>query len=306
MKKRYFSSILFLTFSLAVSYSQSVTFLNTPSDARTAAMGNAGYVLSSPFAVQYNSASVMPAYESSTAVGASLLMWQPQIADATLFNVAGYHKVNNFAIMAAFRSNKMGDIAMTNENGTILGSFSPSEYALEVGMGYNVSPYFSLGVSLRHISSQMTKDVKANSLATDISMLYHRDKLRLGLGISNLGSKIDYGDAKYQLPTRVKSGIAYHFSLSEEHALITTADLFYQLTSNYNGIASGLGAEYNYKKLFALRAGYHFESESVGASYTTIGVGTQFSGLSLDFAYMIAQDNNPMAQTLLFSIKWAQ
>lgn len=304
MKKRYISSLIFLTFAVAFSYSQSVSFLNTPSDARTAAMGNAGYVLSSPFSVQYNSASIMSENESSTGLGASVLLWQPQASDATLFNVAGYRKINNFGFMAGIRSNKQGDITKTDDHGNIIGSFAPSEYSLELGMAYNVSSNISLGISLRHLSSKMDQDARSSALATDISMLYHREKLRLGLGVSNLGSKVDYGYGSYKLPARIKTGIAYHFSLSGDHSLLTVADIFYQFTPNYSGIASGLGAEYNYKNLFALRTGYHYESENVGASYATIGLGTKFSALSLDFAYMIAQSNNPMRQTMLFSLKW--
>jgi len=304
MKKRYISSLIFLTFAVAISYSQSVSFLNTPSDARTAAMGNTGYVLSSPFSVQYNSASIMPENESSTGVGASVLLWQPQASDATLFNVAGYRKINNFGFMAGIRSNKQGDITKTDDHGNIIGSFAPSEYSLELGMGYNVTSNISLGISLRHLSSQIDQDAKSSSLASDISMLYHNEKLRLGLGLSNLGSKVDYGYAKYNLPTRIKTGVAYHFSMDGNHAFITAVDAFYQLTPSYSGIASGLGVEYNYKRMFALRTGYHYESETVGASYATIGLGTKFSALSLDFAYIIAQSNNPMKQTMLFSLKW--
>jgi len=304
MKKKSISSFIILTFFAAVSYSQSVSFLNTPSDARSAAMGNAGYLLASPFSVQYNSASVMAESLLQTGVGVSALFWQPREAGATLFNVAGFHKIKKFGFLAGFRSNKTGDIAKSDANGNITGSFSPFEYAFEIGMGYDVSTNVSLGISLRHLSSQMDQNIKSSALASDISMLYHHGNLRLGLGISNLGSKIDYGNTKYSLPARIKSGIAYHLTLSNDQALITVADLFYQLTPDYSGVASGLGVEYNYKKLIALRTGYHFESKSVGASYATIGLGTKFSGLSLDLAYLIAQENNPMRQTLLFSLKW--
>ena len=304
MKKKYISSLILLTSFVAISYSQSVSFLNTLSDARIAAMGNSGYVLSSPFAVQYNSASVMPEYDPKIGVGASLLLWQPQAADATLVNVAGYTKMKKFGLMAGFRSNKFGNIEKTDDHGNIIGSFAPSENALEIGMGYNASSAISLGISMRYLSSRIDQNTKSSSIASDISLLYHHQQLRLGVGLSNLGPKIDYGYAKYQLPSRIKTGIAYHFLLNEAHAFITAADLFYQLTPNYSGIASGFGAEYNYKKMLALRTGYHYESKYVGASYATIGLGTYFSGLSLDFAYMIASDNNPMRQTMLFTLKW--
>jgi len=247
---------------------------------------------------------VMTENESSTAVGASMLLWQPQATDATLFNVSGYHRLNNFALLAGIRSNKMGEFTATDDNGNIIGTYAPSEYALDIGVGYRLSSNISFGVSLRYITSKLDQEAKSSAFSSDISMLYDRENLRLGLGVSNLGSKIDYGNDSYQLPARIKSGIAYHFTLSEDHSLLTVADIFYQFTPNYSGIASGLGAEYNFKRMIALRTGYHYESKNVGASYTTIGLGTKFSGLSLDLAYMIASDNNPMRQTLLLSLKW--
>ncbi|MCK9436650.1 MAG: PorV/PorQ family protein [Synergistaceae bacterium] len=304
MKKRYFSTLILSTFIVAVSYSQSVSFLNTPSDARSMAMGNAGFILSSPFSVQHNSASVMAEDEVSTGLGASLLLWQPQETKATLFNLAGYHRINKFALLAGFRTNRMGEFTGTDANGSVLGSFSPSEYALEVGIAYSLTSNIAVGVSLRHLSSRMSEEAKSSALASDISMIYHHEKLRLGLGVSNLGTEIDYGIASYKLPARFKSGIAYQFSLGADHSLLTAADLFYQFTPNYSGIASGIGAEYRFKEKIAVRTGYHFESTNVGSSYATIGLGTKFSGLSLDLAYLVAQGDNPKRQTLLLSLKF--
>ncbi len=304
MKKRYFSSFIILTFVVAVSYSQSVSFLNTPSDARTAAMGNAGYMISSPFSVQYNSISVMADNDVATGVGASLLFWQPQAIDATLVNVAGYHRFNKLGIMAGYRSNKMSDIEKTDVNGNILGTYAPSEYALDLGVGYNVSDNISLGVALHHISSRLDQESSSSALASDISILYHRERIRVGIGVANLGSKIDYGYADYSLPTRIKSGIAYRFSFGGDHALYSVADLYYQLADNYEGIAGGLGMEYCYRDMLFLRTGYHHESENVGASYATVGLGTKFSQISLDLACLTAQENNPISQTFLISLKW--
>lgn len=304
MKKRYFSSFIILTFVVAVSYSQSVSFLNTPSDARTAAMGNAGYMISSPFSVQYNSISVMADNDVATGVGASLLFWQPQAIDATLVNVAGYHRFNKLGIMAGYRSNKMSDIEKTDVNGNILGTYAPSEYALDLGVGYNVSDNISLGVALHHISSRLDQESSSSALASDISILYHRERLRVGIGVANLGSKIDYGYADYSLPTRVKSGITYRLLSGGDHSLYSAADLYYQLVDNYEGIAGGLGMEYGYRDMLFLRTGYHYESENVGASYATVGLGAKFSKISLDLAYLAAQEDNPILQTFLISLKW--
>jgi len=306
MKKRLISCLTLLIAVATLSFSQSVSFINTPSDARTAAMGNAGYLVSSPFSVQYNSASIMTESILQSGIGVSILSWQPQEIDATLFNVAGYHKINKIGLLAGIRSNKMGNIAKSDENGNIIGSFAPSELALELGLGYGITQTLSLGISLRHLSSRMDESIKSSAVASDFSLVSHHDKFLLGLGASNLGSKIDYGNKKYSLPARIKSGIAYNSTFNDNHNLLTVADLFYQITPDYSGLASGLGLEYNYREIIALRSGYHFESKTVGSSYITVGMGAKFSGFSLDLAYMTAAEDNPIRQTFLFSLKWVK
>lgn len=66
----------------------------------------------------------------------------------------------------------------------------------------------------------------------------------------------------------------------------------------------GLGAEYIYNDKFALRAGYHHESENKGnRKYFTVGAGFRMSVFSLDAGYVIATaKSNPLDQTLRFSL----
>ena len=65
-----------------------------------------------------------------------------------------------------------------------------------------------------------------------------------------------------------------------------------------------LGAEYVYNDKFALRAGYHHESETKGnRKYFTVGAGFKMSVFSLDAGYVIATaKSNPLDQTLRFSL----
>jgi hypothetical protein len=290
--------------SITLSYAQSVPFLNFPSDARTVAMGNAGYILASPFAVQHNTAAMMSDYAPETAVAASYLMWQPQATNSSLIQVAGYTKYNNAGFAAGFRHHTLGAIEKTDDQGNITGTFSPSEYTAELGFGYKIKTNLALGVAIRYINSDMGGEKKASAIASDISMLYNHKNLNIGLGCSNVGSKINYGYSEYSLPARMNTGLAYHFSIENKHSVTGVADVAYQLSSNHTGLASGIGAEYTYNKLVSFRTGYHFENESIGSSYATVGCGAHFSGFSIDVAYILAQNNNPMCQTMMISVKW--
>ena len=66
------------------------------------------------------------------------------------------------------------------------------------------------------------------------------------------------------------------------------------------------GAEYIYHDQFAVRAGYHNESENKGnRKYFTVGAGFKMSVFSLDAAYVIATaKSNPLDQTLRFTLSF--
>lgn len=65
-----------------------------------------------------------------------------------------------------------------------------------------------------------------------------------------------------------------------------------------------VGAEYIYHDQFALRAGYHHESENKGnRKYFTVGAGFKMNVFSLDAGYVIATaKSNPLDQTLRFTL----
>ena len=67
-----------------------------------------------------------------------------------------------------------------------------------------------------------------------------------------------------------------------------------------------VGAEYIYHDQFAVRAGYHNESENKGnRKYLTVGAGFKMSVFSLDAAYVIATaKSNPLDQTLRFTLSF--
>lgn len=66
-----------------------------------------------------------------------------------------------------------------------------------------------------------------------------------------------------------------------------------------------LGMEYWYNKLFALRFGYFYENPTKGnRQFFTLGAGVKYNVFGLDFAFLIPtkQRNNPLANTLRFSL----
>ncbi|MFH1161067.1 MAG: type IX secretion system outer membrane channel protein PorV [bacterium] len=65
-----------------------------------------------------------------------------------------------------------------------------------------------------------------------------------------------------------------------------------------------IAAEYWYNKLFAIRAGYFWESKYKGdRQFFTLGAGLRYNVFGLDFSYLIPiKHNNPLQNTLQFTL----
>ncbi len=66
------------------------------------------------------------------------------------------------------------------------------------------------------------------------------------------------------------------------------------------------GAEYQYRDVFALRAGYFYEHENKGGrKYFTAGVGFKYQVFGVDFSYLIPQQkDHPLGDTLRLSFQF--
>lgn len=66
----------------------------------------------------------------------------------------------------------------------------------------------------------------------------------------------------------------------------------------------GVGAEYWYNNLFALRSGYYYEDPNNGdRKYITFGAGLRYNSFGVDFSYIkTLESDHPLANTLRFSV----
>ncbi len=97
----------------------------------------------------------------------------------------------------------------------------------------------------------------------------------------------------------------------EYYGLSSINGIFKSFTDAPNGwkeemqeVQWSVGTEYVYNDKFALRAGYHHESENKGnRKYFTVGAGFKMNVFSLDAGYVISTaGSNPLDQTLRFSL----
>lgn len=212
-----------------------VPFLKITPDARTGSMGNAGVATQG----DANSASINPAklamIEDTYGVGISYSPWLRKIAnDISISYLAGFIKIDERnTVGASIRYFSLGDIQLTDGNQQIIGISDPNEFAFDLSYARKFSEEFSLGTSLRYISSNITSGIiggsnssnSSNGLSVDIGALYSSKSilfgrnavLSAGLNLSNIGSKMSDSDTgpKYFLPTNLKLGGAAKILLDD-------------------------------------------------------------------------------------------
>ncbi|MDA1027587.1 MAG: type IX secretion system outer membrane channel protein PorV [Bacteroidetes bacterium] len=85
-------------------------------------------------------------------------------------------------------------------------------------------------------------------------------------------------------------------ALADDEAQYKSLGVLSQLTI-------GTGFEYWYNNLFALRGGYFYENPNNGnRKYMTLGAGVRMSIIGIDFSYIYAEQNSPLANTMRFSM----
>ena len=299
MRKVIITYIALLLLTVGSVHAQSVPFVNFNGDARTAAMGNAGSVLPGAFAVRQNMAATVLSAEKAQ-VGASYLSWQPNAIQSTNINVGGYYNTGKITIGAGFSHNGYDKMELTNEFGVPTETVTPKDMMVELGLGIGFTSNLSGGVALRFINSDIGVD-KASAVGIDLSLMYALDKLRAGLTVSNIGSAVKYRDIEYNLPSRAKLGLAYQLVDVDKHSLQAAADVGYQFVSDYSGVLGGVGAEYLFNNMVAVRGGYHFADKAIGASYASVGAGVRVSVVGLDFAYLVAGNDSPVNNSFVIT-----
>lgn len=239
----------------AVSYGQTVSFLNILQDARAMGMGGASVAMSANAFAMHNNPAAISLSESRFAIGANYTMWQPTSAKNNLMGIAGYFKIGDkFGIGLNGRYLTHPSYEVTDGGGAISTPFSPNEYAIDLGFSYKIISGLSIGATIKYIGSSMADSefvpdyLNGTAFAADIAVMYKLGKLNIALMGTNLGTKISYGATdifgKYNLPAMIKAGVGYDLILAEKHKLTATLEANYLIYQK--GFAAGAGVEYSF------------------------------------------------------------
>jgi len=241
-----------------------VPFLTITPDSRHGAMGDAGVATSPDANAQHWNASKFAFVKDKFGFALSYTPWLRQLVnDINLAYLSGYYQLDNLqTIGASLRYFSMGDILLTDQNGTSLANVSPNEFALDFSYARKLSDKFSGGVALRYIRSDLSGGIgpetysPAHTFATDVSFYYNHNfgksdndqSISAGINLSNIGGKVSYDDGQNKefLPANMRLGTSYSKQLDNFNALTFSFDLNKlmvptpQINSESDGGAGGI------------------------------------------------------------------
>ena len=221
-----------------------VPFLLISPDARAGGMGDQG-VASAPDANSLHWNAAKYAFiDKKSGVSLSYTPWlKALVNDMFIGYLSGYTKIKKDQVIAgAFRYFSLGNITFTDNQGSTIRDFKPSEFSFDFAYSRKLGDNLSGGIALRWIHSNLTggtsvegADSKAgNSVAADISIYYQKDikvggkdaVFSSGVNISNLGSKISYTNTgtKNFIPANLRLGPGLKLKLNEYNELAFNLD----------------------------------------------------------------------------------
>ena len=224
--------------------STAVTSQTIGADARAGGLGDIGAATDPDVYSQAWNPAKYPFTISRAGLAVNYTPWLRKITDdIALAYVAGYIRLGDYqALSASLRYFSLGEVitddGYINPDGNNM-TVNPYEMSVDVAYSRMLSEHFSAAVALRYMYSDLSgnysDDVSPGSaFAADIACYYNRYvmlgerecQLALGLNISNIGTKIKFGDENsYFIPTNLRLGVNYMIPLDEYNRLSLCADI---------------------------------------------------------------------------------
>ena len=226
----------------------SVTSQTIAPDARAAGMGDVGAATDPDVNSQYWNPAKYPFCISRAGVALNYTPWLRQLVnDMDLAYLTGYYRIGDYsAVSASLRYFSLGEVNMSEEVGGM--TISPYEMSVDVAYSLMLSEKFSIAAAVRWIYSDITYDytddtTPGSAFGADLA-LYYQDyimlgerecQLGLGLNISNIGSKINFGSDENSefIPTNMRLGASLMVPVDEYNRFTIAADANKMLVPTY-------------------------------------------------------------------------
>lgn len=239
------------------------------------------------------------------------------VGSGIMVNAAGVSQQlgESGVIGASVMAMTFGEIEITTselpEGG--IGTYTPNLLNIGVSYAKSFSNSIHAGATIRVISESIA-NLRATGIAFDVGIQYvtslgdrkkdkNKDNLSIGMSLKNVGPPLkmkgdglserttvlstgnsltlEYRTAKYELPSLLNIGLAYHWRNQDLNHEVTIAANF---TSNsFSKDEMNFGLQYKFRKLFAIRGGYAINNVGGDAEVAKSFLTGPTAGATVDF-----------------------
>lgn len=264
--------------------------LSIAPDAVGGGMGDVGAATRPDNQSQHWNPSKYALAESKGGFSVSYTPWLRKIVnDIDLAYLSGYYKpTEKTAIGASFRYFSLGEITLTGApdySGTPLriGTAKPYELAVDASFSMMLSEYWSGGVALRFICSDLFNGVddddysKGVGMGADIAFSFRKPVQTgnttsygaFGVAITNIGNKVSYdNDATRQfIPTNFRMGGSFEYSFDDYNSLMMAVDINKLLVPTPYGSSD----QYESEEAWEAARDEYYKTTSIGGMFKSLG-----------------------------------
>lgn len=164
------------------------------------------------------------------------------------------------------------------------GEFSASSMAFGGSLARQLGRFGAIGFGAKWVNEDLGTS-RGSGIAFDAGLLAQIGPMGIGLAAQNLGGKMKFGDAQYEMPTNIGAGVSYALA----SGLRADVDVNFP-NAYYTNVRAG--AEWMYRDAIALRAGYRHElgaPSGEALSGPSFGCGAGAYGMWLDYGFVLAE-----------------
>ena len=216
----------------------SMPSLSIAPDARSAGMGDVGVATEADFNSQYWNPAKYAYMYSKGGITANYTPWlRKLVGDIDLAYLAGFYNFGDLGggIGASFTYFSMGDVTLTGDGGSTLGTVRPNEWALDLSYFRKLHEYVSMSVAVRFLYSDLNNGQNVSltggselhpawTMAADIALYYRQpieiptgeSHLTVGFTLKNLGGKMTYDSITSNfIPASMNIGVGYEIPINK-------------------------------------------------------------------------------------------
>ncbi|HDS09470.1 MAG TPA: OmpA family protein [Firmicutes bacterium] len=298
MKKLSFVFVMLLSLAVLCSANITGSYLNIGIPGRSVAMGEAYTAVNGDInSLFFNPSGIVGIEDHSFFMSRNI--WFEGITQDSI----GYAGNFGFGVLGVglVMLDYGDDIPGYDALGNSIGNLKANNMVVNLNYANTFGPKLSYGVRYRYVKETLADETASASLL-GLGLGYELSKaFYLGLDIENIGQEMKFIESGDEFPRTVKLGVCYHHQFSYDHGLLASFDIN---NDAYESLRGGLGLEYGFRNMYFIRTGYKINYDLYGLTFGA-GINFPILNrvrISVDYAF---QDMDIMGDTHRISIAFS-